>query len=209
MFDLSDEENRKLADTVAEVFNLAKTISQSRLRTEFENATMDIFFSLSDETISYWNDILSLTQKLGFFSAEQTIILNDARNCLEKFSFAPHSKDAHHALSDAYNKDRNSDIRQDDNTMVSGSADISAKDDMETAKQPLSKLLSHQIRQLSILDKIRGLDNFQLKDIVGALPDFSERMIRYELQKLCEQGALERKGGSGVSSFYSVLKKHS
>ena len=93
--------------------------------------------------------------------------------------------------------------------MVSGSADISAKDDMETAKQPLSKLLSHQIRQLSILDKIRGLDNFQLKDIVGALPDFSERMIRYELQKLCEQGALERKGGSGVSSFYSVLKKHS
>ena len=62
------------------------------------------------------------------------------------------------------------------------------------------------IRQSAILEKIRQTENrqTQLKDLLAAFPDVSERTMRYDLQRLCNQGLLERIGSSGPGSYYAL-----
>ena len=60
------------------------------------------------------------------------------------------------------------------------------------------------IRQSAILEKIRQSEGrqIQLKDILAAFPEVSERTMRYDLQKLCSQGLIERVGNGGPGSYY-------
>ncbi len=62
------------------------------------------------------------------------------------------------------------------------------------------------IRQSAILEKIRQTDNrqTQLKDLLAAFPEVSERTMRYDLQRLCNQGILERIGSGGPGSYYAL-----
>lgn len=46
--------------------------------------------------------------------------------------------------------------------------------------------------------------NCRLKDIIAAFPNVSERTLRYNLQKLCEQGEIERVGNGGPASYYHI-----
>ena len=64
--------------------------------------------------------------------------------------------------------------------------------------------MNSTIRQSAILEKIRqsGNKQSQLKDIIAAFPDISERTMRYDLQKLCFQGLIERIGNGGPGSYY-------
>ena len=66
--------------------------------------------------------------------------------------------------------------------------------------------LASTIRQSAILDKIRQSHNkqAQLKDIIAAFPEVSERTMRYDLQKLCSQGLIERVGNGGPGSYYAL-----
>ena len=58
------------------------------------------------------------------------------------------------------------------------------------------------IRQSAIIDKIKQSGKVSLKDLLTELPDVSERTIRYDLQRLCGQGVLERIGNGGPSTYY-------
>ena len=58
------------------------------------------------------------------------------------------------------------------------------------------------IRQSAIIDKIKQSGKVSLKDLLVELPDVSERTIRYDLQRLCGQGVLERIGNGGPSTYY-------
>jgi hypothetical protein len=62
------------------------------------------------------------------------------------------------------------------------------------------------IRQNTILNRIRQSDEhrLQLKDIIAAFPDSSERTLRYDLKILCDQGRLVREGNGGPANFYVV-----
>ena len=62
------------------------------------------------------------------------------------------------------------------------------------------------MRQSAILEKIRQSENrqSQLKDLISAFPDVSERTMRYDLQKLCSQGLIERIGNGGPGSYYTL-----
>ena len=64
------------------------------------------------------------------------------------------------------------------------------------------------IRQSAIINRIKsGNGNgCRLKDLLAEFPDVSERTLRYDLQRLCEQGIIERMGNGGPSSYY-VLKE--
>ncbi|TSC83082.1 MAG: hypothetical protein G01um101419_282 [Parcubacteria group bacterium Gr01-1014_19] len=61
------------------------------------------------------------------------------------------------------------------------------------------------MRQSAILEKIRqsGNGQIQLKDIIAAFPETSERTMRYDLQKLCSQGLVDRVGNGGPGSYYA------
>lgn len=62
------------------------------------------------------------------------------------------------------------------------------------------------MRQAAILEKIRQSPKKQLqfRDIIAAFPDASERTLRYDLQRLSNQGILERIGQGGPANFYKV-----
>lgn len=68
---------------------------------------------------------------------------------------------------------------------------------------------SATIRQSAILDRIRQSANGSaaLKDLIAAFPETSERTMRYDLQKLCLQGLVERVGNGGPGSFYALKNR--
>lgn len=59
-------------------------------------------------------------------------------------------------------------------------------------------------RQATILERIRQNNNCRLKDVQEALPEASERTLRYDLQNLLGQGLIERSGNGGPATFYSA-----
>jgi len=63
--------------------------------------------------------------------------------------------------------------------------------------------LDATIRQSAIMEKIRQLPNCQLKDLMRSFADVSERTLRYDLQKLFNQGLIERVG-AGPSTYYVI-----
>ena len=60
------------------------------------------------------------------------------------------------------------------------------------------------IRQAAIINRIKSGNGSgcRLKDLLTEFPDVSERTIRYDLQRLCEQGIIERVGNGGPASYY-------
>ena len=67
------------------------------------------------------------------------------------------------------------------------------------------------IRQSAILERIRqnvnppdGNTGCRLKDIQEVLPSVSERTLRYDLQRLLEQGLVERLGNGGPATSYRI-----
>ncbi|MFA6187628.1 MAG: DeoR family transcriptional regulator [Phycisphaerae bacterium] len=59
------------------------------------------------------------------------------------------------------------------------------------------------VRQNLISEKIRQSGKANVKDLVSQFPGVSERTLRYDLQKLCDQGAIEKIGSSGPGTSYS------
>ena len=72
--------------------------------------------------------------------------------------------------------------------------------------------LSSAIRQSAIINKLKSFsigqeksgNGCRLKDLIAELPDVSERTLRYDLQRLCDQGVVERVGNGGPSSYYRL-----
>jgi len=91
--------------------------------------------------------------------------------------------------------------------VVDDSAQASIEDnESNNGENANSNGMAATIRQSAILDKIRqsGNGKIQLKDIISAFPEVSERTMRYDLQKLCSQGLLERVGNGGPGSYYAL-----
>ena len=63
-----------------------------------------------------------------------------------------------------------------------------------------------KMRQSTILDRVKELDNCRLRDIQEILPNISERTLRYDLQSLVEQGLIERIGSGGPGSYYRASR---
>ena len=64
-------------------------------------------------------------------------------------------------------------------------------------------------RRGKILVKIQQDGICFLKDIAVLFPEYSERTLRYDLEKLCEEGAIEKIGNSGPGTFYRSFKERS
>ncbi len=89
------------------------------------------------------------------------------------------------------------------------SSGIAASELLITEESGSGNGFSATMRQSAILEKIRQSDKGRapLKDILAAFPDISERTMRYDLQKLCAQGLIERIGSGGPGSYYSAKNR--
>ena len=65
------------------------------------------------------------------------------------------------------------------------------------------------IRQDLISEKIRKSGKVNVKELIGQFPGVSERTIRYDLQKLCDLGIIEKIGSSGPGTSYSPKNSNS
>lgn len=74
--------------------------------------------------------------------------------------------------------------------------------------------LNTAIRQAAIVNRVKsgnhstdsGQVGCRLKDLLAEFTDVSERTLRYDLQRLCEQGIIERIGNGGPASYYRVTE---
>ncbi len=64
------------------------------------------------------------------------------------------------------------------------------------------------IRQAAIVNRIKSGNGSgcRLKDLIAEFPDVSERTLRYDLQRLCDQRVINRVGNGGPASYYSYYK---
>ncbi len=62
------------------------------------------------------------------------------------------------------------------------------------------------IRQNLILEKIATMGRATVKEMVNQFPGVSERTLRYDLQKLCDRGLVERVGNGGPGTNYIPKK---
>lgn len=72
------------------------------------------------------------------------------------------------------------------------------------AKDPVKASPEANIRREAIMSKIRQSGSCRLRDIQEALPDISDRTLRYDLQQLSESGQVERIGGGGPATYYRI-----
>lgn len=90
--------------------------------------------------------------------------------------------------------------------------DFTAKQDAANASSLDSEIVSGSgnnglnaaIRQAAIVNRIKSGNGCRLKDLLAEFPDVSERTIRYDLQRLCERGEIERVGNGGPASYYTI-----
>lgn len=88
--------------------------------------------------------------------------------------------------------------------------EIGKNNDMtgESGNQAIGADHSAKTRQSAILDIIRQSNVCRLKDIMRDIheffPDISERTVRYDLQRLVEEGTVERTGSGGPATFYQI-----
>ena len=64
--------------------------------------------------------------------------------------------------------------------------------------------LRADVRQATILDRIRQSGNCRIKELQEALPGCSERTLRYDLQSLLERNLIERIGNGGPAVSYRM-----
>jgi len=69
-------------------------------------------------------------------------------------------------------------------------------------KEPRKNSAESGVRKEAILSKIRQAGSCRLRDIQEALPDISDRTLRYDVQELMVSGEVERIGGGGPATYY-------
>lgn len=174
----------------------------------------------ADSIINQLNDLLALIGQIAGLSQpdlEKLTVFNiypETRQSLFE-DLKPAKKKAKSPKSG--NQENNPAIESGNPAMESGKQEMesgnqeiaSGNTEIESGKnKPVAglsdELTESKIRQTAIIDKIRQLDRpVQLREIVAAFPNVSDRTIRYDLQLACNQGILE-KNGLGPATSYKI-----
>ncbi len=85
--------------------------------------------------------------------------------------------------------------------------DEGVKNDDNVTMESGNSAINVAIRQSAIISKIKESNGRRLKDLVAEFPDVSERTLRYDLQRLCGQGIIERVGNGGPASYYRLIQE--
>ncbi len=82
----------------------------------------------------------------------------------------------------------------------------------EEIKSPASKkdrfeaIIGFKERNSIIMEVLNKRSLCHTKDLVDALPNISERTVRYDIQRLVDKGIIERVGTGGPNSFFRIKK---
>lgn len=91
------------------------------------------------------------------------------------------------------------------NNKKNGETVIEAADDREYL--PVSQE-AYLIRKSAILEKIRQSGNCRMRDLQEIAGNISERTLRYVLNRMMQEGLIERIGNSGPATYYRLREEN-
>jgi len=144
-----------------------------------------------------------------FSNLKRTPITSSPKRALPRINTAslsddlsPFSKDEGQESGDFESYEELSEKEGDTEDDKEEEGDMNENSGSDAFNSANTAVYSAKIRQSTILDKIQEGGHFRLKDIHKLMPDLSERTLRYDLQRLVEDGFVERVGSGGPGSYY-------
>lgn len=112
------------------------------------------------------------------------------------------------------NKNQNNISIENNNIRIRDINKIDLENNKAMADNSNNNNINSAIRQSAIIDKIKSgntingpqQEGYKLKDLIAEFPEVSERTLRYDLQRLCERGVIERVGNGGPASHYRLVE---
>jgi hypothetical protein len=178
--------NKKTYELCYAIFRLGNIIKNADLRTRLEKAGLDLLETGSVDNLSRLETLVLFSQGIGEIGYPQSqVLLREIGNL-------------------------NSAIRQNNAAI----ADLNLEEcfSTEEAKATPPMIIENKeevsLREISrsetIMEIMRQVQNCRIKDLIAAFPGVSERTLRYDLQKLCETGSIERVGTAGPGIYYQL-----
>lgn len=216
-------------EIVFAVFRVAGLVKHSEIRKKLENLSLDFLLSQSLNSLESLSTLIKLSEVLGEVKSIDAKVLyreisnvDSAMRQKEKESSASIESIFSAPPMVVKSKSGNGKHRFNLNGNVSGSGnEIGNKGGNESRSGNGSgngngneggngngNLIHSAMRQTAILEKIRQLPDCRMKDLIPVFPEVSERTLRNDLQRLYEQGLIERVGG-GPSGYYRVKSNDS
>lgn len=193
--------SRRSFEIAFAVFRVASLVRHPRLRAALENAAVDLYVGNTigvGDAISCLERAVRLAEAIGEIKAvNAAVIYRELGNLntaiLQQTQDEIRQKDSDAEIEHIFSKPpmviEERDRRQETNGKGQGTN---------------SNGINSAIRQSNIIAFIRQCGNTAMKELIAAFPDVSERTLRYDLQKLCEQGVIDRVGNGGPGSYYKA-----
>ncbi|MDP3052569.1 MAG: DeoR family transcriptional regulator [bacterium] len=196
------------------VFRLGDGIKNADLRTRLEKAGLDLLeagssnnnLSLSN-SLSLLEVLMNFSQGIGEISYLQSQVLLREIGNLNTAVRQNNSAIAELNLEEFF---QTSTPTQNNNESIAKSAMPMVVDNkvdeigQEEAAVVEKDKENAVMRKSAIIDIMRQVQNCRIKDLVAAFPCTSERTLRYDLQKFCEEGMIERVGPGGPGTYYQL-----
>lgn len=84
---------------------------------------------------------------------------------------------------------------------------IQQKPQQQNPAKPMVAESGNPIRKEAIMKIVIKNGSIRMKELQKALPNVSERTLRYDIEELIKSGRLERVGNSGPATFYQIPEK--
>lgn len=174
------------------VFRLGNAIKNADLRTRLEKAGLDLLEAGSVENLSHLEILVLFSQGIGEISYPQSQVLLREIGNLNAAIRQNNAAIADLNLEEFFSPEE---VKATP-PMIIENPDIPSiiEKDKENAA----------MRQSAIMEIMRQVQNCRIKDLIAAFPGVSERTLRYDLQKLCETGTIERVGTAGPGIYYQL-----
>lgn len=200
------------------VFRVAALVKNFRIREELENFAVDLLIG-NTEVLPVLNSLIKLAEGISEIKPADAKVLYREIGNLES-AVRQYSLQAIRQEQDEINQSGNRQSAEESEIegifskppMVvnpakpakqSGKSSNPANGNGNGSGNGNGNIINSAMRQTAILAKIRQLPDCRMKDLIAAFSEISERTLRNDLQRLYEQGMLERAGG-GPLTFYRV-----
>ncbi|OGG42834.1 hypothetical protein A3G50_00485 [Candidatus Jorgensenbacteria bacterium RIFCSPLOWO2_12_FULL_42_11] len=207
------------------VFRLGDGIQNTDLRTRLENAGLDLLGASSINDNSSLSSSLSHLEVLILFSQgigkigyiQSQVLLREIGNfnsAIKKNNSAISELNLEEFFQDSISQNAESKSKLAIPMAIDNKASVSietnqdeataGEKDKENSAMGSSSERSGEARQSAVMNIMRQVQNCRIKDLIAAFPGVSERTLRYDLQKFCEEGTIERVGTGGPGTYYQL-----
>jgi len=194
------------------VFRCANTIKQPKLKTELENASVEVIADLGDvDNLEKLEQLIRLAEVVEEIGKTNAFVLfreiDNLKEAVRQWSSAiRQEKEESLAIDRIFAKVPAPLFNINNNSIKLTTSSSATLQPANSAKSSaiLRQPQDNEDRQHRLFRKVQELGKTTTKELMVSFPDVSERTIRFYLLRLCEQGLVSRIGNTGPGSYYVV-----